>query len=617
MSLASPQDAPSPAEELTLDLVSEERTPRTWPKSVSEVARWCRAAKADAVPEAEVPGANESERGQLAALGGVAAALARRSKSSALFSSFPAAIQEWLELAPEPPQNLVDELYRDLKREFDPLALVYERIVAGPRRRQLGTFFTPTPVLTYVERLVKGLRDKPATVADPGAGVGAFTVAALRWWNTAKVHAVDVNLVTLGLLATRPDLLRRRTGGDLSARLRIGHKDFLGWLTSAWPELPGPRLILGNPPYTRHQQMTLSEKTAARAAAGTLAPGARSGLSTYFLAAALHSLGQNDSLCLLLPANWLEADYARSVRRHLWTSNRRRVELHVFPNDLSVFPGTQVSAMILLVGPERRYKQPMKLIDVDGDLDRGFSKYISATLKRDGPPPLSFTPDKLIARPPMVQVVASEKAVPIGQIAIVRRGVATGANSFFVLTKDDAMALPDGSCVPAISRLRDFHGTLLDKKAHDKLGSNGARCWLLYLDAGGYTAPGIKKMIDVGVHSKIDQRYLCRTRDPWYAVEKIPAPDILIGPMGKESFRIVINKVGAIPTNTLYGLRFRHRSIRYLSQMVQALANWLSSAVGQEALRAAARKHHGDGLVKLEPGAVALVRVPADLAVGL
>jgi adenine-specific DNA-methyltransferase len=591
-----------------------ERNLRVWPESVSAVARWCRSKHLEPIPQDEVAGANDRERRQLAALGGIAAALAERSTHKIDLSAFPPAVQKWLDEAPKPPPELIDQLYADLKGEADPLALVYERIVSGPRRRWLGTFFTPSPVLDYMRAIVKRLPHPPKLVADPGAGVGAFTVAALEWWRRCEVHAVDVNLVTLGLLATRPDL-SRGLAGEARSRLRIRHENFLEWLTLRWPDLEGPRLLMGNPPYTRHQQLSASEKLAARNMTGELAPGARAGLSTYFLAASLAALKPEDSLCLLLPANWLEADYARSVRQHIWLATKRAAELHLFSNELNVFPGAQVAAMVIFVGPEKKSIQSLKFIRVTGTIESGFLQGVTNEVPRVGKTPPSFSPTKLLRLPSRKTGEARpDPAFALGVIATVRRGVATGANSFFLRTGSEAALLPPGSCLPAIRSLRDLVTDKLDQDTHAGLSASGFRCWLLAIDEESVGDARIQGIIAEAEAAGVNKGYLCRTRDPWWAVERIPAPDILIGPMGKDSFRVVVNTASAIPTNTLYGIKLKKRSGVNLAENAEVLAEWLRSGSGQESLRSAARNHHGDGLVKLEPGALKQVIVPAEIA---
>jgi adenine-specific DNA-methyltransferase len=80
--------------------------------------------------------------------------------------------------------------------------------------------------------------------------------------------------------------------------------------------------------------------------------------------------------------------------------------------------------------------------------------------------------------------------------------------------------------------------------------------------------------------------------------------------MSKRIFRVVVNSVGAVPTNTLYGLRLRHRPAE--PQALKALAGWLRSDEGQVALASVSRRH-GDGLLKLEPRALLTVRIPSTL----
>ncbi|MEU7822486.1 Eco57I restriction-modification methylase domain-containing protein [Catellatospora sp. NPDC049133] len=528
----------------------------------------------------------------------------------------PQAVRDWLANAPAPSDELIDELQADLAGDEDPLALLYERIVSGPRRRKLGTFFTPKPVLDYMRSLVRTLPRPPRSVADPGAGVGAFTVASRSWWPDADVHAVDVNLVTLGLLATRPESASAAGLQNGSGQLCVRHEDFIEWLETTWPGLAAPRLILGNPPYVRHQKMSASSKTKLQAACGILAPGGRAGLSTYFLAAALAVIEDDDSLCLLLPANWLEADYARSVRKDLWMRTQRRVDLHLFPNELNVFPGAQVPAMVIFVGPETTTRRPLRIFQVVGDIEHGFTSSSVFEDQRRGAAPRSFSPEQLQAGAAPAGS-ASVNSVPLSQIAVVRRGVATGANSFFLRTKSEVDELPPHVCVPAISRLRHLEGDVLDKSSHQKLGIDGAKCWLLQLTDEDEKDASVRALIKAGEDEMLHERFLCKVRSPWFAVERIPAPEILVGPMGKEEFRIVVNEIGAIPTNTLYGLRFRYRDGRAFPEGARVLADWLRSADGQESLRVAARKFHGDGLVKIEPRALAQVMVPAQIAAAI
>jgi len=602
--LRSPSEPGSPSGPRQL-APRHQGNPSEGERLVRRLASWCRANRVDAMAATAVPGPTEVERASLAALGGVAASLIGR-PILAKAGGLPPAVVNWMRRAPHLSTELLDDLRKALNNGEDPLSQVYERLVAAPRRRPLGTFFTPGSIYEYMTDLVRSrLTADPVTIADPGAGVGAFTKTALVAWPKAQVHAIDVNVVTLGLLAATPAMLSRR-----SRRVTLHHIDFLEWLSNFWPSEPGPRLILGNPPYTRHQSLNARSKADAQRAAGDLAPGGRAGLSTYFLAASLASLGESDSLCLLLPANWLEAEYAARLRSYLWHTTDRPVELHIFPHTLNLFPVAVVTAMVIWVGPRQTKSSPLVVHHLNGNLSSAFTSRDRQTVARTGKPPSTFIFDKARAN----RRNRPGKTVPLASIARVRRGVATGANHFFLLTDNQAERLPSHTYVPAATRLRELEADCLDVSVHDAIGAAGLRRWMLWLKEEDASDPAVSLLLDHGKCQRVHESYLCADRNPWYALERIPVPDILFGPMTKGNFRVIENVIGAIPTNTFYGIRFLCRPTDTSTR--EELAAWLRGRAGQNALSAVARQH-GSGTLKIEPRDLAELRVPAKIAQAL
>ncbi|SCG68383.1 Methyltransferase domain-containing protein [Micromonospora halophytica] len=567
------------------------------------LASWCRANSREASLAAQVPGPNATEQAQLAALGGVSRSLMGPLADGA-GPLLPRAVAEWAADTPLLPPELLEPLKASLGRRVDPLALLYERLVAAPRRRPLGTFFTPPDISSYMQKLVEQrIPRPPMAVIDPGAGVGAFTRAALEAWPDARIHAVDINVATLGLLAATPQIT-----ASLPNQVSLHHADFLDWTLRELPAVPGPRLIWGNPPYTRHQGLAREAKALAKKASGDLAPGGRAGLSTYFLAASLAHLDPADSLCLLLPSNWLEADYARNLRRYLWNAKERPVELHIFPHALNLFPIASVAAMVLWVGPANSTVNKLHVIRLKGELGSGFYRATSQDVRREGAPPKSF-----------LFVTSShsklrQKTVPLASIAHIRRGVATGCNQFFLLTDEQVAKLPGTAYVPAATRLRDIPTDHLDETAHDTMGDQGLRRWLLWLSEQDTSDPIVHQLLEQGKLKGVPDAYLCRARNPWYAVERIPAPDLLFGPMSKGRFRLILNSVKAIPTNTFYGIRIR-RAPRTV-ESIALLASWISGPAGQDALANASRQH-GSGTLKIEPRDLADLQIPIQIAQAL
>lgn len=561
---------------------------------------WLEAA-GDAVPLGAdlVHGAAEEERRKLSALGAVARALVPDG-----VPRWPETLRSWAQgYGGELDERLRDDLIGVLAQDADDvLAQVYERVVSGRNRRRLGTFFTPTPIVDHMIATAGALGPAPDHVVDPGAGVGAFALAAGRAWPQAMVSAVDVNVVTLGLLAARTATTAapRPSAQDPN----FVSDDFLVWLEHGWNELRGRRLMLGNPPYTRHQLMTTKDKLLAQAAAGDLISSGLAGLSTYFLAATINALSDADALCLLLPSSWCETRYGRELRAWLWSARHRRVELHRFPSRVAVFPGTQVMAMVLAVGPRRDDEQDLVVEDVDlpGEPGGTVVRRQRRAVKRRGPCPTAF--------------VALGTTAPttrhgwqrFGEHVKIRRGLVTGASSSFFLTVEQCRqhALPASVLRRAVVRPRHILSPCLTEEEHEALLADGLPGWLLDLNGYSVNAQGpvgayLDKLKRDGTHLGV----LAGRRNPWYVVERVASPDLLFVPVSYGVHRVIENEVHAIGSNNFFGLSVRTGS----PWTTRTLADWLRSDEGQGALRGIARHYQG-GSLKVEPGALRDLRVP-------
>jgi hypothetical protein len=213
------------------------------------VCRWADERQMDPLEETFVPGASLAERRRLAAVGGIVGALAEGGTQG-----WPHALQDWASAAPVPPAPLMADVRGAFEDGGDPLAAIYERAVTPRNRRRLGTFFTPALLVEHMLTRAEALAGRaPDVVVDPGAGVGAFSVAAARRWPDARVIAVDINVVRLGLLAAR---LGRE---GVAERTELVLADFLPWLGEAKRDegavwfTSGTRRSHGRSRWTQHQ----------------------------------------------------------------------------------------------------------------------------------------------------------------------------------------------------------------------------------------------------------------------------------------------------------------------------------------------------------------------------
>lgn len=553
---------------------------------VTNLADWLRRHPGDA-RRAPVAGATIVQRRHLAALGGVASVLVPSERCVSLAPT----VTSWL-TSKSPPSELSKQLRRcsDLDAV---LAALYNELLPSAGRRVLGTFFTPETVVNQMLDLAASLTSAaPNVVVDPGAGVGAFTSAAVRRWRGADVHAVDVNVVTLGLLVARVEQMTAAQRGRVTAH----HADFLSWIKRS--SGLDSTLTVGNPPYTRHQLLNARQKDDGLAAAGALLTNRNATMAAYIVASILGRLRVHDSAVLLLPTNWLRANYADLIREWLWKRSTRSVEVHVL-RDEGLFADANVAASILAVGPVRTTPVPLMF------KAPGASATVSARRRSQSVPTdwYSLAPRRVGG--------TAQSAVALGDVFRVRRGAATGANHFFVVDRDLADRIGSDWVVRAAGRLHVLDDEVLDEQAHERLSKSGARCWMLRMPPDADTSE-VQWYLDEGVAAGVRDTYLARQRPTWWSVERLAPARLLVQPMTKQRFRVVTNSVEAFHTNTLYGLY----PLGLRASAVEAVAAWLRADEGQAAMRRIARPL-SSGLMRVEPKALADLRLPADVAASL
>jgi adenine-specific DNA-methyltransferase len=554
---------------------------------VSEVMDWLQLQPARPMPSWAVPGTSRAERTLLAALGGLAGALAPSKQRTPL----PPSVRDWFASGPKPPRSLVKGLAAVISADEDPLGVIYELAVGKSSRRRLGTVFTPPAVVQYMLGAGRAAVASPGLIADPGAGIGAFSLESLRQWSHSRVVAVDLNVVTLGLLAAQREV-------QPSNRLELVYDDYLKWIRKLSAD-GAPRLYLGNPPYTRRHEMSENQFQSCRRGAGGLIKSAHAGLSTYFLAATLNALRPTDGLCFLLPASWTRAAYAQLLRSELWGLTTRAVTIASFPRTLELFPGISVQATVLVVGEQKPAPQPLTLrhlvlerdeVQVVHERRQSRRAGVSTTLDPDG--------RRHSGR-------RSESSVLLGDVVRVRRGVATGANTFFFIRDEDIDGIPRAAILPALYRMRYATADVLDAAAFKRIGVHGYRRWLLDVTKDLVDeSPSLRAWVRRGRSDSIHLRTLTSRRRPWYSMEQVAPPDVIIGSMGKSVLRVVENLARCVPANSMYGLYFLEESIR------SPVTEWLRSREGQRAIQSAGR-NYGRGLIKVEPRELHSVQLPS------
>ena len=482
-----------------------------------------------------------------------------------------------------------------------------QRIPAGgPARealRQRGQFWTPDWIAEAMAAYA--LSGGSDHLLDPAVGEGAF-------FRAAKSLAADMGRdVSLRGTEIDPDVLRRACRDGLAEHDLAGVeiRDFV---------LDPPdglyQAVVANPPYIRHHRLPAHVKALAKRLAATLigAPlDGRAGLHVYFLLRGLQVLGDDGRLAFIMPADTCEGVFARTLWS--WITKHYRLDAVItFEPQASPFPSVDTNPLIFLIrkaSPREQFPWA-RVCEVEADRLR---TWILSGFTRDPGPAVCVHRRSLsealatgLSRPP----AASRSAAPIlGEYADVLRGIATGANEFFFLTRDRATALriPTDFLVPTVGRTRDIKGDEITKDTLVALDAAGRPTLLLSLDGRPVDAfpPTVRDYLRSGEARGLPARALISQRRPWYRMETRRVPPFLFAYLGRRNTRFIRNTAGVRPLTGFLCVYPRSQDAVFVEALWRVLRH--SETVAGLSL---VGKSYGSGAVKVEPRALEQLPLP-------
>jgi adenine-specific DNA-methyltransferase len=470
-----------------------------------------------------------------------------------------------------------------------------ERLNPRERRYKIGQFFTPDPIAEMMADAV--CESDPATVLDPGVGGGVLLRAI---GEGPKLFGLDIDARAVELAAA-----------SMSGEHEIAVGDFLD--AERWPLAQATfDAVIANPPYVRHHNLSAEHKLLARhySACFDLKVSSLSGGYVYFFLEALLRLNEGGRLVFITPTEFLDVRYGQAVKEALLNYCEIEEILVLEADDLA-FEGVLTTSAITIATKRKSSSRCFRLVEgrLNGSIEKGREIELSAEV---APAALPWTP-LLPSRAERIAPLLVGRTARLGDYCRVRRGIATGDNSFFVMTRAEVehWGIEDRYLVPVVLGSKDLpiEGPL-DADFHALRIEAGARAYLFFchepIDALGGT--NALRYIEHGLGFGLHKRFSCRARNPWYGVEQVPPADFFTTYMSRNRARIVRNLIGA-------------------RCMTSLLNVWAQSGVDPEALRPSLEdssnaqllrefgRTYGGGLAKIEPGD--LIALPIHPPVGV
>ena len=449
-------------------------------------------------------------------------------------------------------------------------------------RKDFGQFFTPSSVAHLMAKWV--MKDYPKAILDPAFGLGVFYDEIKKIGSSKKVqftgYEIDERILSYLDLAKSATDLKVINGDYLEADITT----FDG--------------IICNPPYMRfqkflkrHNVLPKIEKQIGKKLVGY------SNIASVFLVKSLRELNLNGRLAFIMPFEFFNTGYGKEIKKSL-LENHLLKQIIVFLNEKDIFPEATTTVCVLLCKNDEK-EESIKITHIKTNEEINKISDISDFYQRKiKPSDLPYNKKWT----PIILSSFSEQKLPGGFCRLslygtFTRGIATGANNFFALTKSKIAALniDDNNLCGCITKSQQVRKAMFTEDDFYTLynADKPVHC----LDVKDHEKQEIRNYIKQGENLGYHERYLTKTRSPWYKIEyRKPAP-ILFGVFSRGRLKVIRNFTTAINFTCFHSFYPN----MFGEQLINKLFVYLLSDTGQEIVKTNKRSY-GDNLDKFEPG---------------
>ena len=468
-------------------------------------------------------------------------------------------------------------------------------------RKKYAQFFTPYRVAQFMAAWVMGGSREIKTILDPSVGLGVFIRAIREYLGSSLATSQVISQVNIKGYDIDPQILaiaqQQLQQLDHPENIELLGQDYLfhDWESSY-------DAIICNPPYFKFQDFKTKNR-ALQEFSDRLSINLTGFTNIYalFLLKSLHQLQDHGRCAYIIPSEFLNSDYGKTVKTYLLQYQSLRYVI-IFNSQENLFDRALTTSCILLFCHDHQ-APTIEFINITSlqDLNHLGQKL---NLYPHQPPNNRILYNSLnpnIKWRGYYQETHTHKyqnLIDFSAYAKVSRGIATGANDYFLFTREKAQALhiSEQHLLPVISKANQVTNSFFRGEDFQKLARENKPIYLFNANAVDNQDLQVKKYILWGESLGIHQKYLTSHRNPWYAIEqRLPSP-IWVSVFSRGGIRFIRNETAVRNLTTFHCIYLKPLAM----DKIDLLFAYLLTDVARN-IFADHRREYGGGLEKFEP----------------
>jgi len=448
------------------------------------------------------------------------------------------------------------------------------------KSKALGQFFTPDNIASFMAKWV--CYKNPKTILDPGLGHCILLDYCHLYSKQSILYGYDID-------ESIPDYVKENVNYKIDLKL----EDYL----MRWGDKYDG--IICNPPYNKFQTIKnrnelisiFEDKIGIKLSGYTNILG-------YFLVKSISELNKGGRSAYIIPYEFLNTGYGSVIKKYL-LDEKILTSIIKFDNSKNVFDDAVTTTCILLM--EKNAHDSVSFINIKDAIDLetiDFSTIMSQGKNRKYSSLDSTEKWLKYFDDDDKQPVIQDNLTSLSKIGKVMRGIATGDNDYFSLSKSKIVkhGISDSCLIPCICKSSDITELVITKDYFETLVEKDKKTFLF--NGCNVQTDEDRKYIEYGIEKGTHMKYLTSHRKPWYLIENKKNAPILITVFNRDGLKVVRNEAQVSNLTTFHGL---HLNKKYDNELdANVIFCYLCSDVAKDII-SANKREYGDKLDKFEP----------------